>query len=147
MQIVPAGPADGADIKRLLEASALTTDDLTRELPGNFLVLRQGPDLMAVVGIEGAGPAALLRSLAVSEHLRGGGVGRQMVASAEAMARRRGVISLYLLTTTAADYFLKLGYRNAPRGTAPAVIRSTPQFSWLCPASSSFMMKLLEPKR
>jgi len=130
MQIVPASPAD----------------DLTPDLQENFLVLREAQTLVAVVGIEGIGPAALLRSLAVSEHLRGDGVGRHMVAAAEVLARRRGVVSLYLLTTTAADYFSKLGYRNTPRETAPAGVRNTPQFSGLCPASSSFMVKFLEAK-
>ena len=146
MQIVPVSPADWADIKRLLDASALSTDDLTPDVQENFLVLRDGQTLVAVIGIEGAGPAALLRSLAVSEHLRGDGVGRHMVAAAEVLARRRGVVSLYLLTTTAADYFSKLGYRNTPRETAPAGIRNTLQFSRLCPASSSFMVKSLEAK-
>ena len=146
MQIVPASPADWVDIKRLLDGSALSTDDLSPDLLENFLVLREGQILVAVVGIEGIGPAALLRSLAVSEHLRGDGMGRHMVAAAEVLARRRGVVSLYLLTTTAADYFSKLGYRNTPRETAPAGIRDTPQFSGLCPASSSFMVKPLEVK-
>ncbi len=146
MQIVAARLADRADIKHLLEASGLPTDDLTPELQENFLVLRQGSALAAVVGIEIAGSAALLRSLAVAEHLRGGGVGRQMVTAAEALARQRGIVSVYLLTLSAADYFSRLGYWNTARETAPAGIRNTPQFSRLCPSSSSFMVKRLETR-
>jgi len=130
----------------LLEVSGLPTADVTPALLEHFLVLREGPDLAAVVGLEGTGNAGLLRSLSVSEHLRGGGLGRRMVAAAEALALRRGIVSLYLLTTTAADYFSKLGYRDAARDAAPADIRSTPQFSGLCPSSSSFMMKTLKAR-
>ena len=146
MEIVPARSSDAPEIKRLLEVSGLPTADVTPALLEHFLVLREGPDLAAVVGLEGTGNAGLLRSLSVSEHLRGGGLGRRMVAAAEALALRRGIVSLYLLTTTAADYFSKLGYRDAPRDTAPARIRNTPQFSELCPSSSSFMVKTLKAR-
>lgn len=144
--MLQASPADAAEIRRLLEASALPTADLTPELLENFLVLRDGGVLAAVVGLEPAGDCALLRSLAVSPALRGRGVGAQMVAAAEALARKRGIGRLYLLTTTAADYFSKLGYRQAPRESAPPAVRSTPQFAGLCPASSSIMVKTLQAK-
>jgi amino-acid N-acetyltransferase len=144
MQIVLARASDAPEIKRLLEASGLPTADLTPALLEHFLVLREGSALVAVVGLEGAGDAALLRSLSVSEHLRGGGVGRHMVEAAEAMAPQCGIVSLYLLTTTAEDYFSMLGYRNALREDVPAAIRGTLQFSGLCPSSSSFMVKTLE---
>ena len=144
MPIIPAKPADGMDIKRPLAASGLPTADLTPELLEHFLVLRDGPDLIAVVGVEPAGDAALLRSLAVAGSRRGGGVARQMAAAAESLARSRGFGSLHLLTTTASGYFLKIGYQDAARESAPAGIRGTPQFSGLCPSSSSFMVKILE---
>jgi len=144
MRIVPASPADAVEIKRLLEDSGLPTADITPRLLEHFLVLRDGPALLAVVGVEPAGDAALLRSLAVAESRRGSGLGRKMVAAAEAMAGARGIGALYLLTTTASGHFSRLGYRDAVRDAAPAGIRATPQFSGLCPASSAFMVKVLE---
>lgn len=144
MRIIPASPTDAVDIKRLLETSGLPIADITPRVLEHFLVLRDGPALLAVVGVELAGDAALLRSLAVAGPRRGGGLGRKMVAAAEAMARAHGIAALYLLTTTASGHFLKLGYRDAARDAAPAGIRATPQFSALCPASSSFMVKILE---
>jgi len=146
MQIVPASPGDEADIRRLLEASDLPTSDITPKLLEHFLVLREGVALVAVVGLEPAGDSALLRSLAVAPSLAGGGIGRQMVAAAEGLAWERGFDQLYLLTTTAYHYFADLGYQHTPRLIAPAEIRKTPQFSSLCPSSSSFMVKTLEPK-
>jgi len=146
MQIVPASSADEAEIRHLLESSDLPTADLSQSLLEHFLVLREGAALVAVVGLEPAGDTALLRSLAVTSSLGGSGIGRQMVAAAEALAWERGIDKLYLLTTTAYHYFTALGYQHTPRAIAPAEIRATPQFSSLCPSSSSFMVKTLEPK-
>ncbi|WP_366518059.1 arsenic resistance N-acetyltransferase ArsN2 [Nevskia soli] len=146
MPIVPARAADEADIRRLLEASGLPTADVTPLLLEHFLVLREGASLLAVVGLEPAGDTALLRSLAVADSLRGGGIGRRMVRAAEDLARERGIRSLYLLTTTAHHYFAALGYQHAPRDQAPVSIRETAQFSSLCPSSSFFMVKALAPR-
>lgn len=146
MPIVPASAADEAEIRRLLEASDLPAADVTPKLLEHFLVLREGTSLVAVAGLEPVGDTALLRSLAVADSLRGGGIGRQMVRAAENLAQERGIRSLYLLTTTAYHYFAALGYQHTPRHFAPVPIRETTQFSSLCPSSSSFMVKFLEPR-
>lgn len=141
MSIVPASAADEAEIRHLLEASDLPAADVTAKLLEHFLVLREGTSLVAVAGLEPVGDTALLRSLAVADSLRGGGIGRQMVRAAEDLAQERGIRSLYLLTTTAHHYFAALGYQHTPRHFAPVPIRETAQFSGLCPSSSSFMVK------
>lgn len=99
--------------------------------------------LTGLVGLERHGPVALLRSLAVSPAQRGNGLGRQLVAQAEQYAISQGVNHLFLLTTTAADFFAKLGYAATARDKAPPAIRASTQFSGLCPASSNFMSKQL----
>ena len=147
MPIVAAGHADMAEIKRLLESSGLLADDITPNLLDRFLVRREGPALLAVVGLELAGDAALLRSLAIPEPLRGGGAGREMVAAAETLAQRCGVRSLYLLTTAASGYFSRLGNREVSRDLAPPGIRGTAQFIGLCPSTSAFMVKHLEGRQ
>ena len=58
-------------------------------------------------------------------------------------AAEQGVETLYLLTTTAAQFFARRGYEAVPRSEAPAAIAATAQFSELCPASSTFMRKVL----
>jgi len=70
-------------------------------------------------------------------------VGSGLVAHAERHAREQGVQSLYLLTTTAEKFFLRRGYTRIPREDAPAAIKSTKEFSGICPVSSSFMVKKL----
>ncbi len=141
MPIAPASVADETSIRQLLEQSGLPSSDLTPELLQHFLVWREGATLTAVIGLELLGDTALLRSLAVSGTRQGGGIGRQMVQAAETLARNHGIGTLYLLTTTAERYFAGLGYRHTPRDAAPPALRATPQFSSLCPASSSFMLK------
>ena len=85
----------------------------------------------------------MLRSLAVEPEHRNSGLGISLVSDAETWAAERGVETLYLLTTTAAQFFARLGYEAVPRFEAPAAIAATAQFSGLCPASSTFMRKVL----
>ena len=146
MPIVAATVGDEANIRRLLEASDLPTADLTPALLRNFLVQREGSELVAVGGLELTGDSVLLRSLAVAPSQRSRGLGRQMVQALEALARDRAYHQVYLLTTSAERYFGKLGYEQGTRESAPPGIRATKEFSSLCPSSSSLMVKTLEPK-
>jgi len=123
--------------------SQLPTADLTPALLQHFLAYGTPEDPVGVVGIELHGPVALLRSLAVAAHHRGTGLGRKLVAAAEARARSHGVQELCLLTTTAERFFERLGYQRAEREAAPASVRATSEFTTLCPASAVFMRKRL----
>jgi amino-acid N-acetyltransferase len=99
--------------------------------------------LIGMIGLEIFDAVALLRSLAVAPEQRKHGLGKSLVASAEAYAARQGIGSLYLLTTTARDFFSRLGYTDTAREDAPSSIKATSQFSGLCPSSSAFMGKRL----
>ena len=85
----------------------------------------------------------MLRSLAVAETARGCGCGKALVQGIEATARSRGVANLYLLTNTAETFFARLGYRTIARADAPEAIRTTEEFSSLCPDSAVVMVKTL----
>jgi amino-acid N-acetyltransferase len=145
MSLDKAGADEAPAIQALLAACGLPTSDLTPALLENFLVQREGSGLIAVGGLEWAGGDVLLRSVAVARTVRGGGAGKAMVAALEDRARRCGARAIYLLTTTADRYFTRLGYQHVPREAAPNAIRQTAQFSGLCPSSSAFMKKVLEP--
>ena len=93
-----------------------------------------------IVGLELYGSCALLRS-AVSPRRRGEGIGEALLVHAEQAAAQRGVMELYLLTTTAERYFSRRGYDVVDRATAPDAITRTRQFSELCPSSSILMVK------
>jgi amino-acid N-acetyltransferase len=127
----------------LLTAAGLPHEDLTESHLEHFFCAGEASAPVGIVGLELHGDCALLRSLAVSESVRATGIGSALVSHAEAYARSRGARAIYLLTTTAEDFFTRLGYARADRSAAPAAIQSTREFTDLCPASSAFMVKQL----
>jgi amino-acid N-acetyltransferase len=54
------------------------------------------------------------------------------------------VETLYLLTTTAAPFFERYGYGAVAREEVPRPIRDTTEFTDLCPASATCMVKGLD---
>lgn len=96
-----------------------------------------------LVGLEIYGRFALLRSLVVSEELRGRGLGKRLVRFAKQKAKEQGIEELYLLTISARDFFLKLGYCELDRKLAPRAIRKSSEFLNICPQSAVLMMKRL----
>ena len=131
-------------VGQLLAAAALPTEDLEALDFGDFLAVGSPETLAGVVGLEIGREVALLRSLVVDPSARGTGLGQSLVAAAEEHARRRGVRTIYLLTTTAEGFFARLGYREASRESAPEAIRRSREFAALCPASAAFMSKEVE---
>jgi amino-acid N-acetyltransferase len=129
------------DTLSLLSGCGLPIADI---LPANspvFFGIRSGSELIGVIGLELLGPDSLLRSLAVAEAYRKQQIAQRLVSFAEQYAASSGVNFLYLLTTTAASFFERLGYAQASRSDAPLAIRNTSQFSGLCPASSVLLKK------
>lgn len=135
------------EVRALLSANQLPASDLHDGATVRLFGCVSDLHPRGVVGLEIHGEVALLRSLAVADAQRGGGLGAALVAHAERYAAGQGVATVYLLTTTAADFFLRLGYRHVPREDAPAAIAGTTQFSGLCPASSAFMAKAVGDER
>ena len=130
--------------RELLAQCGLPTSDLDAWDFEHFFGCGSPENPKGVVGLELFDSFALLRSLAVAEENRGLGCGKALVAEAERYAREKGVRELYLLTTTAEEFFFRLGYRQAERKSAPEPIRKTREFSGLCPETSAFMVKKLE---
>lgn len=128
-------------VLQLLKEAGLPIDDLndgnTTELFGQF----DGELLEGVIGIERYGRVALLRSLTVAKQNQGRNIGRKLISELETYALKTGVTRLYLLTTSAAEYFKLLGYRVEDRCLAPESITKTKQFSGICPSIATFMVK------
>lgn len=139
----PARLADLDAIRALLQSSALPHADLTGAHLRHFVVLRDGGALAGIGGLEVHGPYALLRSVVVPADGRAQGRGSVLVGTLEANARALKLESIYLLTTTAADYFAQRGYDRIARSIAPAAIQRSAEFATLCPASAVCMVKML----
>lgn len=140
-----AGANDLADIQELVRQANLPHEDISAQRMPQFVVARGNDDeLLAAGGIEIHGDDALLRSVVVSDRTRGSGLGRIVVSALESRARAAGINAIYLLTTTAGDYFPRLGYEPFPRGSVPSGIAESTQFMSLCPASAVCLQKILE---
>lgn len=138
---------DATEARRLLDAAHLPTDDLTPAHFEHFFACGSHQSLEGAIGIEILGDDALLRSLVVDPAARGRGYGAALVAAVERHALACAVKRIYLLTTTAATFFARLGYLEIPRDDAPRSIRMTSEFASICPSTSALMVKHLEPTR
>ncbi|MEZ5959067.1 MAG: arsenic resistance N-acetyltransferase ArsN2 [Hyphomonadaceae bacterium] len=134
--IVP-GSAEFDAFVAALTAAKLPTEDLFSE-PFRYFCL----DDVAWGGF-GAGRDALIRSIVVKPEARGSGVGAALVEALAEHARREGVERLWLLTNGSASFFERLGWAPAERSAAPPDIAASRQFSGLCPASSTLMVRAL----
>jgi len=137
-------PAAGAldHVETLLERNDLPAADV-RSKPDCFYVASADGDRVGAGGLERFGTNGLLRSLVVERSARGNGYGTAIREALEAEARTNGIETLYLLTTTVADFFAAAGYSRIARSAAPAPIRNTTEFADLCPASATCMRKSL----
>ncbi len=137
-----ATPADIPPIRELLEAAGLPTSDLECAQP-EFLVIRDGGAVVGAGALQIFGPVALLRSIVVAADRRQHGYGERLVEALERKAVRRQIRQLVLLTTTAASFFERAGYRAIERDSAPAALQETDEFRSLCPSSATCMAKVL----
>jgi len=127
----------------LLDGAGLPTSDLSPETQVRWWVLESGGAIAGVIGLQGFGREALLRSLAVAPTHHKRGVARQLVGRLEREALAAGIERLVLLTQTAESFFRHLGYENFDRARASDAMRRCAEFSSLCPASATCMGKAL----
>lgn len=122
-----------------LSRAGLPVEDV--RLPGPLFWRFENNDVpVGFGGLEVHGDHALLRSIVTLPPVRKRGIGRAIVAALELEARIRACRTAWLLAP-AADFFLRLGYRECERGDVPKAIQQTAQFTRLCPASALPMVK------
>lgn len=138
-----ARSADATDIESLLQSSGLPVEGVRQGLD-YFLVYVERGALLGVVGLELYGVDGLLRSTAVSASARRRGIAAALIRRALALARERRCRAVYLLTLDAESYFERFGFAVTGRDDAPSAIRTSPEFTTLCPASAVLMRKMLE---
>lgn len=97
-------------------------------------------------GLEIYGKSGLIRSVSVDENLRGKHWGTKITLHLIDTAKENHLTDLYLLTETAKDFFLKLGFRIIPRAEASEDVRKSAEFSHVCPDSAVCMHLNLNPK-
>lgn len=143
VEIRPARAEDLDAVRRLVAAAGLPVEELEQQFPGAYVVVDQGESVIGSAGLELHADAGLLRSVAVSHARRGDGIGRALIENRLAMARSRRIHRVYLLTTTAPDFFASLGFERVARETAPDALQRSSEFASVCPASAICMLKRL----
>ena len=138
----PATAADGAAVAALLGEAGLPRDGVAEWL-GHFWIAELDGLLAGVAGLELYQDGALLRSVAVAPGLRGTGVGRMLTDRVIEVARAAGVPAVYLLTTTAGQYFPRLGFSAVLREEVPESVQQSVEFQGACPASAVIMRRML----
>jgi amino-acid N-acetyltransferase len=125
----------------LLTATDLPSEGVADHL-ATALVAREGTSIVASAALEVHGHTALLRSVVVVRTHRRSGLGERMARAALDLAHRRGVRVVYLLTTTAEDFFARrLAFRPIARADVPEAIRGCAEFTRLCPDTARVMVR------
>ena len=125
-------------LKGFLHSNKLPFEDII--LNGNeFFIYENGGDLIGSCGLEFYGDYALLRSLATKTAVRGTGLGKEILKDIIGVAKKKSVKTIYLLTETAPVFFEKNGFRKQSREEAPTEIKSSSEFSSVCPVSAVLM--------
>ena len=130
---------DMTAVERLLTAAHLPAGGLAEQFGPAYAVAEADGAIVGAEGIEQYGDAGLLRSAVVRDDWRGRGVGDMLTRDRLAWAERAGLQELWLLTTTAADYFPRFGFTRADRATAPDAVQASREFAEACPASAVAM--------
>jgi amino-acid N-acetyltransferase len=130
----------------LLHRSGLPADGLSEHTPAVLVAYADGR-LVGSAALERYGDDALLRSVAVDPIIRGSGVGKRLTEAVLAVAREWGVRDVFLLTTTAEDFFPRFGFARIDRAAVPEPVRQSVEFATACPASAVVFRKHITAAR
>ena len=142
-QLRPASLDDLQNVLALLRSCELLESGVAEAI-GNFLVAPSSNGLLGCAGLEVYGDLGLLRSVAVDSRARRFGLGRKLVEGVVELGRRRRLRELYLLTTTAPEFFGRLGFLSTARALVPATVAASWEFQTGCPQTALPMRLALE---
>ena len=123
----------------LLQQQHLPVSDIDEDKV--LYLLKDAEKTIGTVGLEIFEDCALLRSVSVVKEEQGKGYGKFINKEIEKYVKDAGINCLYLLTTTAKDFFDKQGYCIIDRNDTPVSVQQTAEFSLLCPSSAIVMKK------
>jgi protein-tyrosine-phosphatase/N-acetylglutamate synthase-like GNAT family acetyltransferase len=139
---IALGPPTAADlpaIETLVATSGLPREVVADRCPGSYVVARRGAEVVGVAALEAHDDVALLRTVAIEASERGNGTGLALVANRLAAAWTGGIDRVFLLTTTAPEFFRRFGFAEVDRASAPSALQASPEFAALCPSSATCM--------
>lgn len=140
--IKPARKEDLDLIVKLLSDNDLPTVDVGESSVELFVGLING-EIVSTIGLERFTNIGLLRSLAVRDGYKNRKIGDKLVSQLFDVCVENRIKDLYLLTTTAEEYFIKYGFRKVDRTDVPELIKQTKEFKDICPLSAVVMYRML----
>ena len=142
----PARPGDLQEIFSLLGRADLPGDGLADHLR-TTIVARSAGRIVGTAAVEPYGESGLLRSIAVDPSMRGCGLGVQLTRAALDLAMQRDIRTIYLLTTTAGEFFPRFGFRSISRSEVDPAVQASVEFTSACCAGAQVMRMDLDPAR
>lgn len=126
---------DAWPVKELLQASGLSTVRIEKQLT-DFIVAEEQGKFFGILGAVYDGNKSLLRSFAVCEEKRNDGIGSALIKAMFSIMKAKKIIEVFLLTETAAAYFIKLGFLEIKREDIPQILLKESGLDLACPCSS-----------
>jgi amino-acid N-acetyltransferase len=126
----------------LLQQHHLPLDGV-REHLATTVVARDAREIVGSAALEVYGDGALLRSVAVARGREHRGLGRELTEAALRLAQDLHVPAVFLLTTTAEQYFPRFGFARINRSEVPESVQASVEFTSACPSSATVMRKIL----
>ena len=143
VRLATARADDFGSVLGMLSSAELPTVGVADCFPGGYIIARSEASVIGVAGLEIYDAVGLLRSVAVQPDRRRGGLGRLLVGDRLRAARAQGLHAVYLLTTTAGDYFRRLGFEDTFRSGTPASLRASSEFATVCPESAVCLVRIV----
>lgn len=135
-------PEKKSEVLTLLALANLPTLDIGDNV--ELFSLETNGNIIGTAGLEVIGNIGLLRSVSVLETQKGNGYGNLIVQNLEEFAKTQNIKELYLLTTTAKEFFeKKCNYEVVERINVSTEIQNSQQFASVCPSSAVVMRKVL----
>ena len=125
-------------IEKILQKENLPYQDVNAENIEFYMAFADA-DFVGIIGLEKFIDVALLRSMVVFDKFRNRGYGCKIVNQLLEEATAKGIKEIFILTTTAKDFFKRIGFEVIERKDVPDSIKSTTEFTSLCPASATCM--------
>jgi len=145
MKTIPT-PKDQNAIIALLKDNDLPVEDLDFNTQKTRFK-KESDEIIAVCAIEKYGSYGLLHSFCVRKDFQGNGIGKSLYREILDDCQKKGIHALFLLTTTAHNYFKELGWSEIWRNAVPQEVRQSKEFISLCPESAVCMMLSLGHKQ
>jgi amino-acid N-acetyltransferase len=129
------------EFRALLKTSGLPHADL--DFQNHILIGYYDEEKLIGTGaLEIYKPYALLRSLAVSDTMRGQSLGSKITDDIIREAKKNNIKGIYLLTETARLFFRRKGFKDIQRNDAPKEVTASTEFSSVC-SDSAVCMELV----